>query len=63
MYWIEERRWKKSKSQPEETIAEKVKLRRQKAFDKELFDTSLNSTDESNRRERIQNLNSKRIVN
>ena len=30
----------KSKSQPEETIAEKVKLRRQKADDKDYSDTS-----------------------
>ena len=30
----------KSKSQPEESIAERVKLRRQKGYDKELFDTS-----------------------
>ena len=30
----------KSKSHPEESIAERVKLRRQKGYDKELFDTS-----------------------
>ena len=30
----------KSKSQPEETIAKTVKLRRQKSYDKDLFNTS-----------------------
>ena len=38
----------KSKSQPEESITERVKLRRQKTYDKELFDRSSNSTDENN---------------
>ena len=38
----------KSKSQPEESIAERVKLRRQKAYDKELFHTSSHFTDENN---------------
>ena len=42
------RKKKRSKLQPEETIAERVKLRRQKAYDKELFDTSSPSTDENN---------------
>ena len=37
----------KNKSKPEESTTEIVKLRRQKAYDKELFDTS-NSTDENN---------------
>ena len=37
-----------SKSQPGESIAERVKLRRQKAYDKELFYTSSSSTDENN---------------
>ena len=36
----------KSKSQPEETIAERVKLKRQKEDDKDLLDTSLPSTDD-----------------
>ena len=36
----------KSKSRPAESIAERVKLRRQKAYDKELFDISP-STDNS----------------
>ena len=38
----------KSKSQPEETIAERVKLRRQKVDNKDLFDTSSPFTDENN---------------
>ena len=38
----------KSKSKPEETIAERVKLRRQKVDNKDLFDTSLPSTVENN---------------
>ena len=37
----------KNKSKPEESTTEIVKLRKQKAYDKELFDTS-NSTDENN---------------
>ena len=36
----------KSKSQPEETIAERAKFRREKADDKELLDTSSPSTDD-----------------
>ena len=35
-----------SKSKPQESIGKRIKLRRQKAFDKELFDMSSNSTDE-----------------
>ena len=38
----------KSKSQPEKSIPERVKLKRQKAYDKELFSTSSNFTDENN---------------
>ena len=38
----------KSKSQQEETITERVKLRRQKRYDKELFYTPPNSNDENN---------------
>ena len=38
----------KSKSQPEESITERVKLRRQKAYEKDLLDRSLPSTDENN---------------
>ena len=37
----------KSKSQSGETIGERVKLRRQKAHDEELFDTSSDFTDEN----------------
>ena len=37
----------KSKSQSEETIAERVKLRRQKPHDEELFDTSSDFTGEN----------------
>ena len=36
----------KSKSKPEESIAERVKLRRQQAYDKDLSDTSQPSTDD-----------------
>ena len=61
----------KSKSQPEETIAERVKLIRQKADDKDLTDTSsLEGDDNSDRRrcrskrkERIKTLDSKQIIN
>ena len=38
---------KKSRSQPEEPVAERVKLRTQKADDKDLFDTSSPFTDDS----------------
>ena len=38
----------KRKSQQEESIIERVKLRRQKTYDKELFDTPPNSDDENN---------------
>ena len=44
--FAESKKEEKSKSQPEETIAERVKLRRQKADDKDLFDMSLPSTDD-----------------
>ena len=44
--FVESKKEEKSKSQPEETIAERVKLRRQKADDKDLFDVSLLSTDD-----------------
>ena len=44
--FVESKKEEKSKSQPEETIAERVKLRRQKADDKDLFDVSLPSTDD-----------------
>ena len=44
--FIESKKEEKSKSQPEESIAERVKLRRQKAYDKDLFDTSSFSTDD-----------------
>ena len=37
----------KSKSQPEENIAERVKSRRQKSYHKEIFDTSSNCTDKN----------------
>ena len=38
--FIELKKNEKSKSQPKETIAQRVKLRRQKADDKGLFNTS-----------------------
>ena len=44
--YIESKKEKKSKSQPEETIAKRVKLRRQKDH-KDLFDTSLPPTDDN----------------
>ena len=44
--FAESKKEEKSKSQPAETIAERVKLRRQKADDKDLFDMSLPSTDD-----------------
>ena len=44
--FAESKKEEKSKSQPEETIAERVKLRRQKADDKDLFDMSIPSTDD-----------------
>ena len=46
--FIESKKEEKSKSQPEESIAERVKLRRQKAYDKDLLDMSLPCTDENN---------------
>ena len=44
--FIELKKKEKSKSQPKESIAERVKLRRQKAYDKDLFDMSSVSNDD-----------------
>ena len=46
--FIESKKEEKSKSHPEESIAERVTPRRQKAYDKNLFDTSLHCNDENN---------------
>ena len=55
---------KKSKSQPVETVAERVKLRRQKVDDEDLYDMSqLERYEELNNRKRIKNLDPKQIIN
>ena len=46
---MKEWRWRKSKSQLEKNLAERVKLRRQKAYDEDLSDTSSLEGDDSDK--------------
>ena len=52
-WWMLQKTEKKSKSQPVETVAERVKLRRQKVDDEDLYDMSqLERYEELNNKEK-----------